>query len=120
MYPYNLPGNAESKSEVVFAGMCLILAEKTLEHLFFGGIWYTWSVIGNGQGNVAGSKRQGKCNAAGGRRVAQGIVHKDREYLRDPLLITQHRRAFLLGKADMKGQLFFPGQVFLFFIGFQQ
>ena len=57
MYPYDLPGNAESKSEVVFAGMGLILAEKTLEHLFFGGIWYTWAVIGNGQGNVAGSEK---------------------------------------------------------------
>ena len=83
-----------------FAGVGLILAEKTLEHLLFKRVRNTGAVIGNRQGDMIGSKGQCKGDMAGRRCVTEGIVHEDGEYLGDPFFVAENRRAFLLRQTD--------------------
>ncbi len=103
-----------------FAGVGLILAEKTLEHLLFKRVRNTGAVIGNRQGNMIGSKGQCKGDMAGRRCVTEGIVHEDGEYLGESVL-RRREQAGIPPQADgYLGRVPFPGKILIFFICLQE
>lgn len=116
MEPYDFLGDAESKSEVLFVFAGLFCPVKTFKNLRPGFLRDARAIVLYPQQPAASFFREGEKNMPAPRRVAHGIVQKNRKNLGNPFSVADVRGERRVGKLYTELNFFLGSYCFKFFV----